>query len=180
MEQKLRNGWFAWPNLITLCRIMGTGFFWTLFWSPWFFAGLALSDKLDGWVARNWNLKSRIGETIDPFADKLLVLPLVWHFWAIGEIATPLLMIIAGREAIVVLCKCIAWIKGIPTPSLSSGKYMFTLECVALFCLFYGEPIYIFASIFWFAVVVCAIASVVEYGEEYGAFVFGYLNGGNL
>jgi CDP-diacylglycerol--glycerol-3-phosphate 3-phosphatidyltransferase/cardiolipin synthase len=38
------------------------------------FAIAALSDAVDGWVARRFNQKSRLGSILDPLADKLLLL----------------------------------------------------------------------------------------------------------
>jgi cardiolipin synthase len=41
------------------------------------FAVAALSDALDGWVARRFNQRSKLGIILDPLADKLLVLSAV-------------------------------------------------------------------------------------------------------
>lgn len=41
------------------------------------FAIAALSDALDGWIARRFNQRSRLGVILDPLADKLLVLSAV-------------------------------------------------------------------------------------------------------
>ncbi len=41
------------------------------------FAVAALSDLLDGWIARRFNQRSRLGTILDPLADKLLLLAAV-------------------------------------------------------------------------------------------------------
>lgn len=41
------------------------------------FAVAALSDALDGWIARRFNQRSRLGTILDPLADKLLLLAVV-------------------------------------------------------------------------------------------------------
>ncbi len=41
------------------------------------FAVAALSDMLDGWIARRFNQRSRLGAILDPLADKLLLLAAV-------------------------------------------------------------------------------------------------------
>jgi len=38
------------------------------------FSLAAISDAVDGWIARNWNQQSRLGAILDPLADKLLML----------------------------------------------------------------------------------------------------------
>lgn len=43
-------------------------------WATGVFATAALSDALDGWIARRFNQKSRLGAILDPLADKLLIL----------------------------------------------------------------------------------------------------------
>ena len=70
-------------NLITFSRIIGVVF---LFWLMPFsteltqvitiilFTIIALTDFIDGWIARRFNIVSEIGKIIDPLADKILVL----------------------------------------------------------------------------------------------------------
>jgi cardiolipin synthase (CMP-forming) len=47
------------------------------FWAVVTFALAALSDALDGWVARRFNQRTRLGGILDPLADKLLMLAVV-------------------------------------------------------------------------------------------------------
>ena len=77
------------PNAITLLRlVMATGFlaalglglrtaestaFWGN-WAVWIFVLAALTDVLDGWLARRWKVVSPFGRVMDPFVDKVLVL----------------------------------------------------------------------------------------------------------
>jgi CDP-diacylglycerol---glycerol-3-phosphate 3-phosphatidyltransferase len=70
-------------NMITMSRILGVG---TIFWFTPFktniaaiwvillYTIIALTDILDGWVARKYNIVSDIGKILDPLADKILVL----------------------------------------------------------------------------------------------------------
>ena len=43
-------------------------------WAAASFGIAAISDALDGWVARRFNMKTRLGAILDPLADKLLML----------------------------------------------------------------------------------------------------------
>lgn len=47
------------------------------YWAIAVFATAALSDALDGWIARRFNQQSRLGVILDPLADKLLMLAAV-------------------------------------------------------------------------------------------------------
>lgn len=64
------------PNIISLTRVPLSLIF--IYASPpvrLLTLGIAIiSDGLDGYIARNWNLKSRLGHTIDPLTDKIFVI----------------------------------------------------------------------------------------------------------
>jgi len=69
----------------------------------WCFIVAALSDILDGWLARRGGGEqiTRIGKLLDPLADKLLVCTALVMLVAVGRIpvwAAPLVVIIIGRE----------------------------------------------------------------------------------
>lgn len=70
------------PNILTLLRLASIPVFGTIFYLPapnrnlWcasIFAGAAITDWLDGWWARKFNIASPFGAFLDPVADKLMV-----------------------------------------------------------------------------------------------------------
>lgn len=67
-------------NKITIFRILLTPFFIALvLYSKWEFALVvfviaAISDGVDGYIARHWSERTEIGKVLDPVADKLLIL----------------------------------------------------------------------------------------------------------
>ena len=67
------------PNLLTVLRIILVPFIaYTLLYRLWMlafplFAIAAVSDALDGYLARKWDQKTKIGAYLDPLADKLLI-----------------------------------------------------------------------------------------------------------
>lgn len=74
----------AWnlPNILTWLRILAIPLVVVLFYSPYpwsnvaaalLFAAAAITDSLDGYLARRMGLTSRLGAFLDPVADKLLV-----------------------------------------------------------------------------------------------------------
>jgi len=70
------------PMWLTWFRILAIPAFVLLFWfegdgERWWSAGLftvaAITDFLDGWLARKWQVQSALGAFLDPVADKLMV-----------------------------------------------------------------------------------------------------------
>jgi len=71
---------FTVPNLISMARLAGVPVFLWLLIVPqadWWAVGLliaaGLSDWLDGKLARAWNQQSRLGQVLDPAADRLYI-----------------------------------------------------------------------------------------------------------
>lgn len=74
---------FNLPNTLSLLRIiLGVivpfmviaDDFWIRVWSAILFAIAAFSDWFDGWYARRYNLITKVGQILDPIADKIIVL----------------------------------------------------------------------------------------------------------
>ncbi|HET6519159.1 MAG TPA: CDP-alcohol phosphatidyltransferase family protein, partial [Geminicoccaceae bacterium] len=70
------------PNLLTVSRILAVpalvaAFYLPGHWAPWVtclvFGAAAVTDYLDGYLARSWAMQSKLGRCFDPIADKLLV-----------------------------------------------------------------------------------------------------------
>lgn len=70
------------PNALTVGRILITPVFGVVLlragdghdlWAGTLFGIAALTDQLDGWLARRWQVESRFGALADPLADKLII-----------------------------------------------------------------------------------------------------------
>jgi len=61
----------------------------------------AITDYLDGYVARKRNEITEVGKIIDPLADKILVAVLTIKLYLIGELSSYFLLIILLRDIII-------------------------------------------------------------------------------
>jgi CDP-diacylglycerol--glycerol-3-phosphate 3-phosphatidyltransferase len=142
------------PTTLTLLRIAMIPLFAALFLLPWrwsgpasacLFALAAITDWLDGYLARRLNQTSRFGAFLDPVADKLMVAtalvllvqsnPNVWLAIAAA--------IIIGREiAVSALREWMAELGDAGRVKVSSaGKVKTTVQMIALLFLLFREPV---------------------------------------
>ncbi len=62
------------------------------------FVVAALTDWLDGWLARRWNQTSSFGAFLDPVADKLMVTAALMILLQLSRINALIALVIVGRE----------------------------------------------------------------------------------
>ncbi len=106
--------WLTIPNLLTLVRIVMTPFILIALsqgrymLGGWMFGAAAFTDILDGGVARRFGTQSRIGQYLDPIADKIL-LGCVYIGLALGN-AMPVwvVVLIFARDIWILLLSAIA------------------------------------------------------------------------
>jgi CDP-diacylglycerol--glycerol-3-phosphate 3-phosphatidyltransferase len=86
------------------------------------FAAAAASDSLDGYLARRHQTITRLGQFLDPLADKLLVGAALVTLVALRGFPLWAAVVIAFREAAVSLLRSLALRRGRSLPASSSGK----------------------------------------------------------
>ncbi len=100
------------PNALTIARFAAIPVFAWLFleagdgpaWGAGvFFAGAAVTDQLDGYLARRWHVQSRFGKVADPLADRLMIGVAVVLLWTEGRIPLVAMLIVLSRDLVLVL-----------------------------------------------------------------------------
>ncbi|NLA70995.1 MAG: CDP-diacylglycerol--glycerol-3-phosphate 3-phosphatidyltransferase [Clostridiaceae bacterium] len=100
----------------------------------------AMTDMLDGMLARKQGLVSNLGILLDPIADKLLVLSVFVAFVQLHRISTFVIVLIAAREFIVTGIRMIAIENGIVIAASWFGKLKTVFQIITLSALLF-EPI---------------------------------------
>ena len=105
------------PNALTLARLVLIPIFVALVLAAdgghsWpaaiVFGAAAVTDQIDGWLARRWRVESSFGKVADPLADRLMIdaaVILLWHAdrlpWIALAIAARDVALIAGYKLVV-------------------------------------------------------------------------------
>jgi CDP-diacylglycerol--glycerol-3-phosphate 3-phosphatidyltransferase len=109
-------------------------------WAAIIYSLAALTDLLDGYLARRMNVVSMLGKFLDPLADKLLVMAsLVWMV-PMGRIAEWVVVLILAREISVTGLRSIASSEGLVIDAGGGGKRKTALQMIGVLCLILGYP----------------------------------------
>jgi cardiolipin synthase len=132
------------PNLLTFARIGLVPAFVAAFWLPlpagrWVafavFVIAAITDYADGWIARKRQAESRLGQMLDPIADKLLIaaalIMLVYMDDIRGFVIIPALIILAREILVSGMREFLATI-AVTVPVSSISKLKTVVQVVAL------------------------------------------------
>ncbi len=132
------------PNVLTLLRILLIPVFIILFVNPTpdqslaaaiVFAVAAVTDMLDGYIARRTGQVTKLGKLLDPLADKLLVLSALILLMNVERVSALVVLLIVGRELAVTGIRAIAAGEGMIIPAETTGKYKMALQVVAIILL---------------------------------------------
>lgn len=172
---------FNLANILTLLRIAAIPVVVVCFYSPFEYArpvaavlfGLAaVTDMIDGWVARKYGQMSRFGEFLDPVADKLMVaIVLVMLVQAQANwFEDVIAMIIIGREiTISALREWMATIGERANVKVDvTGKIKTTLQMFGIAFMVYrndlfGLPIYTIGFVLLVLAAIMTIWSMIVY-----------------
>ncbi|HVF65318.1 MAG TPA: CDP-diacylglycerol--glycerol-3-phosphate 3-phosphatidyltransferase [Casimicrobiaceae bacterium] len=128
----------------------------------WVFAIAALTDWLDGYLARRWGETSAFGAFLDPVADKLMVAAALILLVDLGRAEAWLAIIIIGREiAISALREWMAQVGRSKKTSVALlGKIKTIAQMTALIALLLWEPVIPFVSTQWVGTIALWIAAI--------------------
>jgi cardiolipin synthase len=108
------------PNLITLGRILlvpvvvwaiASGTMWIAFV---LFVAAGVSDAIDGFLAKRFNMSTELGAYLDPLADKALIVSIYLALGINGDIPRWLVILVVSRDIMIVGAFLLSWLVGSP------------------------------------------------------------------
>jgi cardiolipin synthase (CMP-forming) len=142
--------WLTVPNALSFVRLLGVPLFlWLLLgpqadgWALVVLVASGITDWLDGRIARALDQYSRLGELLDPLADRLYTVATLVAFLVRGIVPWWVLVLIIGRDLVVSLALPLLRRKGyLAFPVLYIGK-------AATLNLLYAFPLLLLAQMDW-------------------------------
>ncbi len=137
------------PNMITFARILMIPVCLGLLQSNTprgcFFAALvftiaALTDALDGYLARKMGIVSVLGKFMDPLADKLIVMASLIYLVPLGRVPAWVVVVILGRDITITGLRSVAASEGVVISAGQEGKTKTALQMVGVIAILVGFP----------------------------------------
>ena len=126
------------PNKLTMGWIFAIPVFIVVFLLDYRYAAAvifilaALTDMLDGHIARKNNLVTNFGKLMDPLADKLLVMSALICLSQVGDVPGWMVIVILGREFIITGMRQVAAAQGIVIAAGTTGKIKTITQMIAI------------------------------------------------
>ena len=110
------------PNIITLGRILLVPFIvWAIASSQMeiafaIFVVAGVSDAVDGFLAKRFNMASELGALLDPLADKALLVSIYVALGIWGAVPRWIVILVVSRDIMIVSAVIVSWVFGKPVP----------------------------------------------------------------
>jgi len=159
------------PNALTLARFFLIGLYPFIYFSEgisynkvWAFAVFilaGLTDVLDGFIARRFNLVTKWGKLMDPLADKLMLITVLVCLFIDGVVPLWVILIIALKELLMIFGAAFLYKnRHVVVQSNFYGKLATVLFYIAITALVFKIP---YAAHILFIAVISTILAFIQY-----------------
>jgi cardiolipin synthase (CMP-forming) len=134
------------PNILTICRIVAvpvvvwalTEGLYTVAFACFVAAGI--TDGVDGWIARRFDMRTTLGAYLDPLADKALLVSIYVTLGIVHHLPLWLVILVVSRDVMIVGAVILSWVleKPVTIAPLFVSK-MTTVAQISLAALVLGE-----------------------------------------
>ncbi|MBX3128366.1 MAG: CDP-diacylglycerol--glycerol-3-phosphate 3-phosphatidyltransferase [Polyangiaceae bacterium] len=148
-RRSLRQDVWNLPNMLTMGRVVIIPLvLWLLWrgspqdcaWAAIAYGVAAITDLLDGYLARKMNVVSVLGKFLDPLADKLIVMATLIWMVPMGRIPEWAVALLLAREITITALRSIASSEGVVIAAGGGGKSKTALQMIGIVCLIVGYP----------------------------------------
>ncbi|MFN2568760.1 MAG: CDP-diacylglycerol--glycerol-3-phosphate 3-phosphatidyltransferase [Candidatus Dormibacteria bacterium] len=130
------------------------------------FAAAAITDTVDGRIARSRNLVSELGKFLDPLADKLLVISALLVLVNLSLVAVWVVIVIVAREFLITGLRTLAASQGVVVGSTPWGKSKTLTQNMMIGLIMLSQP-YAWVKPVALTVLGLAVAATVLSGLDY-------------
>ena len=108
------------PNLITIGRLFLVPLVIVMIinerWQAAFviFVAAGISDAIDGFIAKRFDMTSELGAYLDPVADKALIVSIYITLAMVGAIPSWLVILVVSRDVMIVSAVILSWVMAKP------------------------------------------------------------------
>ena len=127
------------------------------------FALAALTDGLDGYIARRRDAVTTFGKLMDPLADKLLIVAALVSLVALDRLQAWIAMVIIARELAVTALRAVAVEEGVVISASWLGKVKTGLQVAAVIALIAVDPATTAVDVLVYAAVAATVVSGADY-----------------
>lgn len=174
------------PNTLTLLRIVLIPVFVVVllvripygdYFAALIFIIAAITDSLDGYLARKFQQITKLGIILDPIADKLLITAALVSLVELGKISGWVAIVIIGREFAVSALRVVKAEEGLIIPASNLGKLKTISQIVAVLLIILEKAYNSFISlpIGKWAIYVAVVITLVSGIEYFYKFQFQHL-----
>lgn len=160
------------PNKLTTLRMLLVPFFIVAFYfetetkhqaliiATVIFVIASITDFLDGYLARKYNLVTDFGKFMDPLADKILVAAALICLVEVGKIPAWMVVLIISREYAISILRAIAAASGKVLAASKGGKLKTATQMIAIIMLMLNIP---YGNYVMYVAVILTFYSGIEY-----------------
>lgn len=106
------------PNLISFARLLAVpAVVWLITIGKidaafWLFLAAGISDAVDGFIAKRFNLTSELGRVLDPLADKALLISIYVTLGFTGYLPSWIVILVVSRDALIAMAFLVSFLLG--------------------------------------------------------------------
>lgn len=159
------------PNILSFFRILLVPLFVFAFFSEipmgrWIALGIFLlagiTDVVDGYIARQYNLITKLGSALDPLADKLMLIAVLACFYVVGYIPLVVLLIVIIKELMMIVTSMYIYFQNdeIIVTANKYGKSATVMFYLAIVTITFSHNDYLNYTVITIAVIMTIIALI--------------------